>query len=510
MQENKFENRVQQQMEGFHIRPSGEVWEKVEKELRKKKKRRVVFYIFFLAGAFSLIGYSGYFLSNKTKSTISQRNTSKPVNPDNPVKNDGPVLHDKTPVAGKQPSLKEDQSTFDKQKNNTTADKIYSQETGPVSLTPGTADENESLIHGDQNKKTIEEKAKKPATRENLQNEFNDVSVNNNAVGEEDKTNLQTKPPVTKAKEKADQPVVTGKEFAGEKQIAIAGEKVQPKEDSVAKEIAIMKNSPPTAKEDMATAKEKIKKTVKMNWGIELSGGVSASRENVFSFTDGQKSLNVADFRSPPLMSNNNSLASPPIVYLPSAIKPGPSFSIGLTGEIQLSKRSSLSSGLRYAYFSNNIKVGAYKDTAVSFSNSYSQAVQVGAIYRGYHQEDYTNRFHFIQLPLQYHLQLNKGIKIPITWNIGGSAGYLISTDALVYDTAARGIYYHDKAAFNKFHWNLNTGFSFRFGNKNKIKWSLGPELSLAMNKLTKDNYARNQFLLYGGITGKVIFSKKK
>ena len=39
MQENEFEKRVQKKMEEFRLRPSDVVWERVEEELRKKKKR---------------------------------------------------------------------------------------------------------------------------------------------------------------------------------------------------------------------------------------------------------------------------------------------------------------------------------------------------------------------------------------------------------------------------------------------------------------------------------------
>ncbi|RYY14499.1 MAG: hypothetical protein EOO04_30125, partial [Chitinophagaceae bacterium] len=132
------------------------------------------------------------------------------------------------------------------------------------------------------------------------------------------------------------------------------------------------------------------------------------------------------------------------------------------------------------------------------------------AIYRGFQQKSYVNKFHFIQVPVQYELQLNKGMKTPISWNIGLSAGYLLTTNAIVYDSSAHGRYYHDKKAFNKLQWNINTGFSFRFGIRNKIQWSVGPEISLGMNKLMKDGYTPTQYLLYGGITGRIFLTKKK
>ena len=63
MQENEFEKRVREEIGGLRLRPSEEVWGKVEAELKRKKRRRVVFFIFLLAGL-SLLGGSGYFLWN--------------------------------------------------------------------------------------------------------------------------------------------------------------------------------------------------------------------------------------------------------------------------------------------------------------------------------------------------------------------------------------------------------------------------------------------------------------
>jgi hypothetical protein len=64
----------------------------------------------------------------------------------------------------------------------------------------------------------------------------------------------------------------------------------------------------------------------------------------------------------------------------------------------------------------------------------------------------------------------------------------LFSTNALVYDTASGGIYYKNQNAFNKFHFNLNTGIAFRIGKPNKLQWSIGPEVSMDMTGLAKDS----------------------
>ena len=45
MQENRFEKKVQQQMEELRFSPSANVWKSVEEELDKRRRKRRVLYI---------------------------------------------------------------------------------------------------------------------------------------------------------------------------------------------------------------------------------------------------------------------------------------------------------------------------------------------------------------------------------------------------------------------------------------------------------------------------------
>jgi hypothetical protein len=126
-------------------------------------------------------------------------------------------------------------------------------------------------------------------------------------------------------------------------------------------------------------------------------------------------------------------------------------------------------------------------------------------------KQPYTNKYHFIELPLLYQLQLNKGKKLPIIWNAGLSAGYLLSTNALVYDTTAGGIYYKDKNAFRKFHMGVQTGLSVRLGKEKKVQWLVGPEFSFDLSRQMKQNvFTDKRYLFYGGITGRMFFDRRK
>jgi hypothetical protein len=517
MQENNFEKRVQEQMEELRFRPSDAVWEKVEEEIRRKKKRRVVFFIFLLA-ALSLLGYSGYFLFNKSKSNLVEQNSTL-TNQEELNKNDQPGNNNKSvnnetekiTNSKKKPVVTESEVSTLTEKETPIKEKAGSiKTTDIVSTDKQTKKQDVAIVEGHEKQKRISKPAiseKLVVKTKNKRSKSSSEKISKEPVQPTDKLQVSKDDAGTPVIIQADvsQPDAVAKTLVEDKQPADPVVNAEAKKDSIAEDSSVKKEEIVAA-----IAKPKKKQLPKINWGLELSYGISANREDAFSFFDGgQKSMDAL-YNAP-----QGSIGVPinsqqaPVFYSPSSIKAGSAFRAGLVGEMQLSRRSSVSSGLRYAYFSNSIKVGAYKDTAVSFTNSFSQDVRTSAIYRGISQKEYTNRFHFIQLPLQYHLQLNKGVKVPILWTVGATVGYLISTNGLVYDTAASGIYYHDKKAFNKFNWNLNTGFSFKLGNKNKLQWSLGPEISLGMNKLTKGD-TRKQYLLYGGVTGRIIFTKKK
>ena len=492
MQENEFEKRLRQEMEEFKLRPSDNVWEKVEEQLRKKKKRRVVFFIFMLAGL-SLLGYSGYFLTktNSRQSIVQQEDNSLPGN-----------------------------------KKNESATKTQSAPTiKTVKTRDASSGENEQS-RGIAEKSSAKEKADEDVSSETVTLDGQDIptghvekskSINSYKYGTAKSTRKNS--PTTKDNGQPGKTVIIGSEKSSGyppvkddiSQPSISKSNVQDDSTTIAqKGIAINKSDSVTANpESDALRAEKTKKQTffsKIKWGVDLSIGKSSSRHNAFELFSTNKSADM--LYSSPVSNSGGGGGFGPGVY-PSDVKGGPAFHAGLIGEMKISKRSSISSGLQYAYHSNKIEVGLYADTTVMVNISFARASRVDAIYRGTHQKEFTNHYHFIQIPLQYQWQLNKGVKVPILWNMGVSAGYLLSTNGLVYDTTAGGIYYHDNAVFNKFQFNLLTGFSFRFGNNSKMQWSLGPEISMAMNKLMNDDYSKKQYLLYGGVTGRIFFNKR-
>jgi len=468
MQENEFEKRLQEEMEEFRLRPSEVVWDKIDDQLRKKKRRRIVFYIFLLAGL-SLIGYSGYLLFTE-KQNLTEQDVA--IN-DKPTNNDT------------QKSIPGDQ-TIATQKSAKDQDQI---------IMPG-----ENKTEASREKQIIEKRYRleRPGelqkTEPARQNELK-ASENNIAAGEKITTppNDQDNKPVVgpgpvPTDELAGKNINTDEELTSEKKDINS-----PKSDSA---IAAIEKQGQILPVDQQ--KQKKKSTLPIKWGLDLSVGVSQLSSKAFSFS--AVSQNADALYAAP--GNLNS--SPP----PSDVLNGIAFKVGIVGELNVSKKSSVSAGLGYAYYSNRIKTGSYKDSSLVLRTMTAQSVALNSYYQGSQVMEYTNHYHFIQLPVNYQLQLNKGVKLPLIWSIGIAPAYLFSTDALIYDTARGGIHYKNNDAFNKFHFNINTGLSFRFGKTNKMQWSLGPELSMDMTGLMKDADQKRYFM-YGGITGRVYFKKK-
>src|SRR5689334_8621462 len=95
MPANEFEKQVQQRLDEFQLNPSASVWEKVEDELRNKRKRRVIFFI-LLPAMVGLLGFSVYYLlsTGRSASLAEQMakkdagavNSPSPADKDNAVK----------------------------------------------------------------------------------------------------------------------------------------------------------------------------------------------------------------------------------------------------------------------------------------------------------------------------------------------------------------------------------------------------------------------------------------
>lgn len=530
MPENEFEKQVQERMEELRLRPDAAVWENIEAELKGKKRRRALVYIFLFAGLL-LLGYGGYYLSsgyNKpavhedharngttdagdhSTSTSSTSNSNSTSNPASPHQQDQDIHS--TPSSG--------YNTVPG-RNTPISDSEADMES-PVTVTTGNV-----AKAGNANRKdptapvgvTAKTSTKSNTTTVNKKSSVPPVAVSKDAPKHRDVTDE----PVASVnnKKRDDVPPASRQTMIDTPAVAFAppknadGDGAQgegTKADSISVKgdtaVAIIETGSITDTTGLASKSPGRKRSIR--WAADVSGGFS-SHNTTALFGGG---LMSQDALTPPLSGApvpplTGGLPAP-VVIPRSDVKAGPSFRIGILGEMSLSRRSSIASGIQYLYMSNKIKVGSYNPSPNSFNNYASQQVSVIGTYGGPHLQDFTNQYHFIQIPLQYRLQLGRGKSAPVSISAGLSAAYLVSTNALVYSNTQGGFYYHNKEAFNRLHMNLNTGFSLLFGSSKRWQWSIGPEVSFDLTRLAKESYDQKQYLFYGGVGAKIYLPSIK
>lgn len=535
MRENEFERKVQEQMEELRIRPSNETWERVEKELREKKKRRAAVLFFIMAGLL-LLGYSGYtFLNKSSNQPVAQnelkKSSTETIQPsvNTPGTTTDTITHN-NPAVAEQPETTPNTSQADQNRN---ANSVLKQETANrISVTTKISQQEKNrqlpLIVKSEKPERIAIVKERTSDRKQKKNVITGQKENDPAISNATETAIvpnsidqAEKKPVLQPADKKDDIISNGiASNTINNKDQIPADSASAIDSAVAKSEVNKTEAPPTEEPKPAIAKNNNKS--KWKFGVEVSGGRIFSQSEVFGFINiGEEKSLQERFASAPggIQTGTNA----PRITPPSDVKAGKSFKVGLVTEKAISKRSSLSAGFRYSYADESLVVGAVRDTAI-LSNSYSVSqnfLAFSGVRNAYNasslaappsaRTNYTNRYHFLEIPLLFQTQLNKGKKMGILWNAGIAPGLLIGTNALVYDTVARGIYYKNDKAFKKLHFNMQTGFALQFGNNKKIQWSLGPTLSVDMTRLMKEDvFTQKRYFLFTGLTGRVFLSSRK
>lgn len=291
--------------------------------------------------------------------------------------------------------------------------------------------------------------------------------------------------------------------------------------DSVAKDSAqTIAGVPPVATPEVAQAAKVQKKAGPSNWqfGIQVEGGYSGvTKDGLFGFLE-KNYTQVPDLALP---SFNNSLTYTPQfprpVNRPSNITMGLSFSVGGFVKRALSNRLSLSAGLQYTYLSTRQVVGSKvnNNRTVNRAPSTSQVVNEyynANTYANFNPgnnttQNYTNRYQFIELPVTLHTQLNRGKRLPIIWDAGFSVSKLLNTNALHYDGLG-GVYYQDKALFNKTQWAIATGFNVQLFKHTQHPLTVGPVMRYNITPMLKKEYSTGQHVWAVGLRASVLLKK--
>lgn len=474
MSEANFEKNVQQEMLGFKVKPSEEVWIKVEERIRKKKRRRI-FFILFFAGL-ALVGYWQRDLLFSEKETSIQETVSLPQEKFTIVDSIKTIIPEKINdkvFVKENPEKNKKVVINNQQQSDQVKEKIISENSRKrISKTSNVVVTNKKEIS--EKSKTVEAK---PITE--LPNETQ-VSKNNSVV------NITTENTIKDSVEAS----VVNVEGITQK----AFEKIDEKKmdiDSIQKE---------ESKTDSLVDKKKLPAiSRKWKWGLQITPGISSLVNQAFSFSANKS----ADFAGAPPVG----VPVPPAT--PSNRKSGFAFQVGGFAQKKIAAKTELSLGLQYSYYSDRIQVGDIR--LLNQSSSQPQPLfGVSPVYRAANPNiSFTNRYHFLELPVNFLFQLNKNSAKPFYLDLGINAGQMISSNALAYDTAFGGIYINGKNQFNKTQFSLSSGLLWTISSK-KIQWSVGPVINVHFTRLLKNPFEGDKYLLMPGIRTKIILPGRK
>jgi hypothetical protein len=476
MRENEFEKRVQEKMSAFDLAPSGEVWQQVERRIRKEKKRRFIFWwpLFFLLAAGGLA--AGILLTTKKEKTgsITANKIIDSKTPSSANKTNGAEPISVSDTAGKTGNS----VTSEEEKNVPVGTPVTTipQAHPPVVVPPTGKKEPRFNISKRENKDTVTGSVKIIDRPKDV------VDKPTGSVPGTPQPDEPLKEPfrmndLTVAEKKNELPQKTQ-----------PGEKTQPDETVQLKTDSAVKEQ---------TKKNAGKKTNNWDWGFSFSAGRSAIVDGLNFFTGPL----YAEASTLQTGSSGNPSFSP---VSRSVMRPSFSWSAGFYRRNILSEKLQINIGLSYSYLSTRIDVGNRVDSSRSINNTYSQGLTISDFYRPSGTENYTNRFHFISLSGDLSWRIINGNKVKLYWENGLQYSRLFGSSMLHYDRGLPG-YYKDNKLLTKNNLFFTTGLSAPLGTR----WSVNPFASYSLTRVLKNTDSSRTHYSNFGIRIRYLLDKK-
>ncbi len=462
MADNNFETNMHRQMEDFKISPSGEVWQKVEEQLQKDKRRRRWFFILPITILLTAgLGF-GIYQWGKNKGiaeTVVQQNhnaiidkkeqSAESNNPATalPKSNTSTAKHSiKNEFIKKNEDEREQQKSVSsvKPSNNTATQKLF------VKLS--------SEKKTNTTEKNVAHKQKKS----------DDVVVHTKIAPP---ANTPVKSSISKGES---EPVKT--------EIAIVETKPTVEQELVNNIKIISSDSTSSSSNTSSDSSIVVKPTNKKSpnktkWNMGFEGGVGFSGVNNYS---------NAGF---PAYSNSGSIAGGPgnlpvAIGSESKIKSAVSFNLGVTASKKISKQNFIVTGLRYQFASTKRNIGV----AVNSGNASVQFRDYGTInaqtsFSGGDTATYKTKYHFLQVPILFEHVVGK--KQLFSYYAGVTPSLLLSSNALAFNKND-GRYYRSAEMHRNAQFFLNGGFNCKPSIKSKF--SIGPEFNYGVLNFFKQN----------------------
>lgn len=461
-----FEKKVSEQMDDFKIRPSEAVWQKVEAQLRKDKRRRWFFFILPLAAL--LLGGMGYgiYKWGKTNgepslpvvsSNANNQTTQTPAVKSNELVNENKQQsnNDDTlstlliplSIEKEKKSPAEGESVLvDKKQNGIVLNKQYigkknppaeKQKSNSASLAlipkPDAIDKSKPIPDNSVGTNPViisaEEKQAKPKEKAAVPNNLNDNKV--------------------KAQEKNDSP-------------GLINENTLSKKTKAHKEAEVQADTIPQPKKSTADNAPSKKWKIYLNAGAGISGITGERIMPVNNSTSG---------------SITGGPAPQGFIYPPeSRINMGPGFHFGFLLKKPVDQQTKFVTGLNYAYAGTVRTIGNSAADTLQISLLNYRDISYSNSYLANGSDKYKTHYQFIELPLLVEHTVGK--KQNWGYYAGIAPSVLIASNALIYDNR-RGRYYQSNEVYRNFNLQIKAGMFFNPKQNKQLHW--GPQLSYGL-----------------------------
>ncbi|HEX6180746.1 MAG TPA: hypothetical protein VFZ47_05830 [Chitinophagaceae bacterium] len=542
MHDREFEKQVQQKMQELRLQPGADVWARVQADVQKKRRRRPVIVWVLFAGLMigsAWILYSNYG-NNKQLQTGKENSSSSDPDKSNGITNSGNADKPTDPLVTKQPDNTTPQTNNNtndnntRNSNNTTPDKVNNKpgvnnlpdkniavkklstpaETRDVARTvnPKNRQATEKPAgHSKGDRQPVESAITKndqqlPTNQPKKNNQSTDVAKTDNSKTDATKTD-PTKSDATKTDpSKTD---VSKTDVAKTDNTKTDQQKTDPSKTDISKpdqskSDLTKTDQPRTNQPTTDPSKTKTQVNAKWQYGISAGAGVSSLAMKLF------QSTSVADYafnrNFGGIVLNSPTGPSPSTVPRPSEVTSGGAFNFGGYVSKKMSNRLRLKLGLNYEYYSNNIKTGSFVDSTKSINQGATMDI-VSMYYEAGNTNTYTNKYHYISLPVSIQWRLNKNPKYGIVWENGVSIAQLLSSNALHFDGIS-GSYYKDNSLLQKTQLLIGSSLLFEVKMKNNNQFYVGPHVQYGLTNMVKYDENKARHMRYAGVKLMLGFNK--